>query len=142
MAPNQPASPEGYAVRYVTTTMVKPRVHSAFIAERYPVENFRVWPEGTVDTEDYSKGANVSVESRYTADGRAVGSVVTAVVYAEEADSPQRVTIQSDMYVPPLSLELENKVPSNERTLNILLSVAAQAVMATTALQKVSSENV
>lgn len=117
------------------TTTARPRASTAFIAERYPVEQFRVWPEGAVDTQDYSKGANVSVESRYTSNGHALGSVVTARVYAEDGDSPQRVSIESELYVPPLCMEMEGKMPSDERTLRILQGIAAVAVAARATLQ-------
>jgi hypothetical protein len=108
--------------------MVKPTVPGTFLAERYPVEHFHVWPEGTVDTDDnYESGANVSVEHLYASNGRAVRSIVTAVVRADGSNT-EHVALTYGPDAPPLSLELENEIPSDERTLNVIRSVAAVAI--------------
>jgi len=56
-----------------------------------------------------------------------VGSIVTAVVRADGSNTRQ-ASLGFGPYTPPLSLELENEVPSDGRTLNIIRSVAAVAI--------------
>jgi hypothetical protein len=130
MTSKESPSPETYAVKHAFTRMVRPQRPGAFFAEKYPIEHFRVWLEGTVDSDDnYSKGASVTVEHLYASDGHAVGSVVTAIARANDSNT-EHTSLGHGPYFPPLSLEMENEVPSDERTLETIRSIAALAIEA------------
>lgn len=125
--------PENYTIKHLSDDVVKLKYPGAFLANKYPSANFRVWPQGTYDVGNYSSGANVSVKPCFAFDHYTLGSMVVATAYGKDGNIPY-ASVTSGPHVPPLSLEMEEGVLQGERTAQIIRLMAVQAVQARAAI--------
>ena len=132
-------NPEQYTIGHRGDGVKKLKFPGALFANKYPTANFRVWQKGTYDTDNYSNGANVSIEPCFAFDHYTLGSLVVATVYAKDGDVPY-AAVESGPHVPPLSLEMEDGILQDERTIQVIKTMAAQAVAARDAIYPVQIE--
>ena len=123
--------PEGYVIEYVSNGSIALKVPGTSVMEQHPTALFQVLPEGFSDADASSKGASVLIGSEFVFADNAyqLGSMLMIAVAGEDEHTPSPVSEWRSI-MPPLSLEVEDGKPSDERTLKVIRTIAAHVIAA------------
>lgn len=127
--------PEGYALRHTGNSFVKMKYPGALWAKKFPAAHFRVWPRQTIDYDNYTRGADVSILPCFGPNHYTLGSLLVATVTAE--NGVDHLRLESGLHVPSLPTAVEGGQLADEQTELLVKTAAVQAIAAWSALQEV-----
>lgn len=130
--------PESYEVEYVSSGFTELKVPGTSAMEQHPTALFRVLPEGVSDAAKEGTSVHVRPEFVFSDNAYQLGSVLMVAVAGKNEYVPSSVPEWRPI-VPPLSLEVEDGKPSDQRTLEIIRTVAAHMIATHVAISEINS---